>query len=135
MPPAASWAGRSISCQKIPSIPLPPHQGPAHARPGWRAVLWARSIGLGGDDHAGRGPQQETVSSDRRALGRTARQELQPVAFHCDIPNTVMVNAVGKALRDNMVKGKKFITLTADYISATTCCAPQRPSSTPMAAP
>jgi branched-chain amino acid transport system substrate-binding protein len=37
--------------------------------------------------------------------------------FHCDIPNTVMVNAVGKALlRDNMVKGKKFVTLTADYI-------------------
>src|SRR5258705_5695239 len=37
--------------------------------------------------------------------------------FHCDIPNTVMVNAVGKALlRDNMVKGKKFITLTADYV-------------------
>jgi branched-chain amino acid transport system substrate-binding protein len=37
--------------------------------------------------------------------------------FHCDIPNTVMVNAVGKALlRENLVKGKKFITLTADYI-------------------
>jgi branched-chain amino acid transport system substrate-binding protein len=37
--------------------------------------------------------------------------------FHVDIPNTVMVNAVGKALlRDNMVKGKKFITLTADYV-------------------
>jgi branched-chain amino acid transport system substrate-binding protein len=37
--------------------------------------------------------------------------------FHMDIPNTVMVNAVGKALlRDNMVKGKKFFTLTADYI-------------------
>src|SRR3984893_4866972 len=37
--------------------------------------------------------------------------------FHVDIPNTVMVNAVGKALqRDNMVKGKKFYTLTADYI-------------------
>jgi branched-chain amino acid transport system substrate-binding protein len=37
--------------------------------------------------------------------------------FHCDIPNTVMVNAVGKALlRDNMVKGKKFFTLTADYV-------------------
>jgi branched-chain amino acid transport system substrate-binding protein len=37
--------------------------------------------------------------------------------FHVDIPNTVMVNAVGKALlRDNMVKGKKFFTLTADYI-------------------
>src|SRR3981081_1105005 len=38
-------------------------------------------------------------------------------AFHMDIPNTVMVNAVGKALlRDNMVKDKKFFTLTADYI-------------------
>ena len=29
--------------------------------------------------------------------------------FHVDIPNTVMVNAVGKALvRDNMMKDKKF---------------------------
>src|SRR5689334_20868231 len=37
--------------------------------------------------------------------------------FHVDIPNTVMVNAVGKALlRENMVKGKTFFTLTADYI-------------------
>src|SRR3979411_2666595 len=37
--------------------------------------------------------------------------------FHVDIPSTVMVNAVGQALlRDNMVKGKKFFTLTADYI-------------------
>jgi branched-chain amino acid transport system substrate-binding protein len=37
--------------------------------------------------------------------------------FHVDIPNTVMVNAVGNALlRDNMVKDKKFFTLTADYI-------------------
>ncbi|WP_024518643.1 ABC transporter substrate-binding protein [Bradyrhizobium sp. Tv2a-2] len=38
-------------------------------------------------------------------------------AFHCDIPNTVMVNAVGTALKEKgMVKGKKFFTLTADYI-------------------
>src|ERR1700720_1003289 len=37
--------------------------------------------------------------------------------FHVDIPNTVMVNTVGKALlRDNMVKDKKFFGLTADYI-------------------
>jgi branched-chain amino acid transport system substrate-binding protein len=37
--------------------------------------------------------------------------------FHVDIPSTVMVNAVGKALvRDNMMKDKKFYTLTADYI-------------------
>src|SRR3977135_3819026 len=37
--------------------------------------------------------------------------------FHVDIPNTVMVNAVGKALlRDNLVKDKKFFTLTADYV-------------------
>jgi Periplasmic binding protein len=34
-----------------------------------------------------------------------------------DIPSTVMVNAVGKALmRDNMMRDKKFYTLTADYI-------------------
>jgi branched-chain amino acid transport system substrate-binding protein len=38
-------------------------------------------------------------------------------SFHCDIPNTVMVNAVGTALsQKDMVKGKKFFTLTADYI-------------------
>jgi branched-chain amino acid transport system substrate-binding protein len=37
--------------------------------------------------------------------------------FHVDIPNTVMVNAVGKALlRDNLVKDKRFFTLTADYV-------------------
>jgi branched-chain amino acid transport system substrate-binding protein len=37
--------------------------------------------------------------------------------FHVDIPSTVMVNAVGEALvRDNMMKDKKFYTLTADYI-------------------
>jgi branched-chain amino acid transport system substrate-binding protein len=37
--------------------------------------------------------------------------------FHVDIPNTVMVNAVGKALvREKMVKDKRFFTLTADYI-------------------
>jgi len=37
--------------------------------------------------------------------------------FHVDIPSTVMVNAVGKALvRGNMMKDKKFYTLTADYL-------------------
>lgn len=37
--------------------------------------------------------------------------------FCTDIPNTVMVNAVGSALmRDGMVKDKKFFTLTADYV-------------------
>ncbi|ESR26868.1 ABC transporter substrate-binding protein [Lutibaculum baratangense] len=37
--------------------------------------------------------------------------------FCSDIPNTVMVNAVGSALkRDEMVDGKKFYTLTADYV-------------------
>ena len=37
--------------------------------------------------------------------------------FHVDIPSHVMVYAVGKALvRDNMMTGKKFYTLTADYI-------------------
>ncbi|MBO0344303.1 ABC transporter substrate-binding protein [Roseibium sp. CAU 1637] len=37
--------------------------------------------------------------------------------FCTDIPNTVMVNAVGSALlREGMVEGKKFVTLTADYV-------------------
>jgi branched-chain amino acid transport system substrate-binding protein len=37
--------------------------------------------------------------------------------FYVDIPNTVMVNAVGSAiLRENMVRGKKFFSLTADYL-------------------
>ncbi|MEY4712041.1 MAG: hypothetical protein RIS88_1491 [Pseudomonadota bacterium] len=37
--------------------------------------------------------------------------------FHVDIPVTVMVNAVGQALvRDNMVRGKKVFSLTADYL-------------------
>ena len=37
--------------------------------------------------------------------------------FYIDIPNTVMVNAVGTAvLRDNMIKGKKVFSLTADYL-------------------
>jgi branched-chain amino acid transport system substrate-binding protein len=40
--------------------------------------------------------------------------------FHVDIPNTVMVNTVGRALvRDNMMKDKRFYTLTADYIFGT----------------
>lgn len=37
--------------------------------------------------------------------------------FHVDIPVTVMVNAAGHALlRDNLVKGKKIYSLTADYL-------------------
>ncbi|WP_417670410.1 ABC transporter substrate-binding protein [Roseibium sp.] len=37
--------------------------------------------------------------------------------FCCDIPNTVMVNSVGGALkREGMVDGKRFMTLTADYV-------------------
>lgn len=37
--------------------------------------------------------------------------------FHVDIPVTVMVNAVGQALlRDGMVRGKRFFSLTSDYL-------------------
>lgn len=37
--------------------------------------------------------------------------------FCTDIPNTVMVNAVGQAIkRQGLVDGKKFMTLTADYV-------------------
>ena len=37
--------------------------------------------------------------------------------FHVDIPVTVMVNAAGQALlRDNLIKGRKIFSLTADYL-------------------
>ena len=37
--------------------------------------------------------------------------------FHVDIPVTVMVNAEGQALlRDGMVKGKRYFSLTSDYL-------------------
>src|SRR5476651_24159 len=37
--------------------------------------------------------------------------------FCADVSNTAMVNTVGRALlRDNMVKGRKFFSLTADYV-------------------
>ena len=54
--------------------------------------------------------------------------------FHVDIPSTVMVNAVGLALvRDNMMKGKKFYTLTADYLFGHDLAGAARNSSKPMA--
>ena len=55
-------------------------------------------------------------------------------SFHCDIPNTVMVNAVGTALNQKgMVKGKKFFTLTADYIFGHDLLKAAKSSSTPTA--
>lgn len=53
------------------------------------------------------GPRSDTLR------GKSCNRYL----FCTDIPNTVMVNAVGNALkRDDMVAGKKFVTLTADYV-------------------
>ena len=53
------------------------------------------------------GPRSDTLR------GKSCNRYL----FCTDIPNTVMVNAVGEVLlRDNKVKGRKFITLTADYV-------------------
>jgi branched-chain amino acid transport system substrate-binding protein len=38
-------------------------------------------------------------------------------SFHVDIPSTTEVNVVGRALlRDNMMKGRTFSTITADYL-------------------
>ncbi|MET0676687.1 MAG: ABC transporter substrate-binding protein [Bradyrhizobium sp.] len=38
-------------------------------------------------------------------------------SFHVDIPSTTEVNIVGRALmRDNMMKGRTFSTITADYL-------------------
>ncbi|XSC42036.1 ABC transporter substrate-binding protein [Bradyrhizobium sp. RDT10] len=94
------------------------YQGAAHDRAGRRGAVVRRNlVRLVADHHAGRRAQQEGVLLDRRALGRAARQDCNRYSFHCDIPNTVMVNAVGTALKQKgMVKGKKFVTLTADYI-------------------
>ena len=44
-------------------------------------------------------------------------KECNRYTFHVDIPVTVMVKAVGQALvRDNLIKGKKIYSLTADYL-------------------
>jgi branched-chain amino acid transport system substrate-binding protein len=53
------------------------------------------------------GPRSDVLRGDR----------CSPYMFCTDIPNTVMVNAVGTALKQQgMVDGKKFFTLTADYV-------------------
>lgn len=53
------------------------------------------------------GPRSDVLRGDR----------CSPYMFCTDIPNTVMVNAVGSALkRDGMVDGKKFFTITSDYV-------------------
>jgi branched-chain amino acid transport system substrate-binding protein len=44
-------------------------------------------------------------------------QSCNRYSFHVDIPSTMEVNVVGRALlRDNMMKGKSFSTITADYL-------------------
>lgn len=53
------------------------------------------------------GPRSDVLRGER----------CSPYMFCTDIPNTVMVNAVGTALQQRgMVDGKKFFTLTADYV-------------------
>ena len=95
------------------------HQGAAHARARRRDRADGRDqLGLRADDHR-RWRRATSACSCRSARAPTccAARTATSTRFHVDIPNTVMVNAVGKALlRDNMVKGKKFFTLTADYV-------------------
>ena len=53
------------------------------------------------------GPRSDVLRGDR----------CSPYMCCTDIPNTVMVNAVGTALQQRgMVEGKRFFTLTADYV-------------------
>lgn len=53
------------------------------------------------------GPRSDVLRGER----------CSPYMFCTDIPNTVMVNAVGTSLKNQgMVEGKKFFTLTADYV-------------------
>jgi len=73
--------------------------------------------------------------ADRRALRRAARQELQQIPFHVDIPE----HGDGQRRRkgaggDNMLKEQEIIHMTADlHLSAMTRPAAQSRSSTPMA--
>src|ERR1700761_1120967 len=44
-------------------------------------------------------------------------QSCNRYSFHVDIPSTTEVNTVGRALlRDNLIKGRTFSTITADYL-------------------
>lgn len=53
------------------------------------------------------GPRSDVLRGER----------CSPYMFCTDIPNTVMVNAVGTAIKNQgLVDGKKFFTLTADYV-------------------
>ncbi|MDS9469831.1 ABC transporter substrate-binding protein [Paracoccus sp. MBLB3053] len=53
------------------------------------------------------GPRSDVLRADRCSR----------YMFCTDIPNAVMVNAVGTALKqDGMVEGKKFFTITSDYV-------------------
>ncbi len=53
------------------------------------------------------GPRSDVLRGER----------CSPYMFCTDIPNTVMVNAVGTALKQRgMVTGKRFYTMTADYV-------------------
>ena len=53
------------------------------------------------------GPRSDVLRGDRCSR----------YMFCTDIPNTVMVNAVGAALeREGMVEGKRFYAITADYV-------------------
>jgi len=53
------------------------------------------------------GPRSDVLRGER----------CSPYMFCTDIPNTVMVNAVGTSIKNQgLVDGKKFFTLTADYV-------------------
>ncbi len=95
------------------------HQGAAHARARRRDRADGRDqLGLGADHHRRWRRATRACSCSIGARSDVLRgKNCNRYTFHVDIPNTVMVNAVGKALlRDDMVKGKKFFTLTADYL-------------------
>jgi branched-chain amino acid transport system substrate-binding protein len=62
--------------------------------------------------------RNKTLFMDSGARSDALRsKDCNRYTFHVDIPVTVMVNTVGQALlRDNMVKGKRIFSLTADYL-------------------
>ena len=115
--PAASWApARPMSENWSIRRPRRPRRSACSCRSAPRAD-GRDQFGLGGDHHAGSRAQQALFLQIGARSDALRGKNCNRYTFHVDIPITVMVNAVGKALvRDNMVKGKKFFTLTADYI-------------------
>jgi len=116
--PAASWAGRSTYIGRFSQSRHRRYQGAAHAGSGWRRCVDGEINSASALTIMQVAERNKKLYMQIGARSDALRgKNCNKYTFHVDIPSTVMVNAVGKALvRGNMMKDKKFYTLTADYI-------------------